>query len=55
MVNSASTGATSANSIALASTYGTLPLGGIVFTVLVGVNTLFSCLFRLDAAHSPGP
>ena len=29
-----------ANSIALASTYGTLPLGGIVFTVLVGVNTL---------------
>jgi dTMP kinase len=31
-----------ANSIALASTYGTLPLGGIVFTVLVGVNTLLS-------------
>jgi dTMP kinase len=29
-----------ANSIALASTYGTLPLGGIVFTVLVGLNTL---------------
>ena len=27
-----------ANSIALASTYGTLPLGGIVFTVLVGVE-----------------
>ena len=31
-----------ANSIALASTYGTLPLGGIVFTVLVGLNTLLS-------------
>ncbi len=31
-----------ANSIALASTYGTLPLGGIVFTVLIGVNTLLS-------------
>ena len=31
-----------ANSIALASTYGTLPLGGIVFTVLVGMNTLLS-------------
>jgi dTMP kinase len=29
-----------ANSIALASTYGTLPLGGIVFSVLVGINTL---------------
>ena len=29
-----------ANSIALASTYGTLPLGGIVFTLLVGLNTL---------------
>ena len=28
-----------ANSIALVSTYGTLPLGGIVFTVLVGLNT----------------
>lgn len=31
-----------ANSIALASTYGTLPLGGIVFTVLVGLNALLS-------------
>ena len=31
-----------ANSIALASTYGTLPLGGIVFTLLVGVNTLLA-------------
>ena len=31
-----------ANSIALVSTYGTLPLGGIVFTVLVGLNTLLS-------------
>ncbi len=31
-----------ANSIALASTYGTLPLGGIVFTLLVGLNTLLS-------------
>jgi len=31
-----------ANSIALASTYGTLPLGGIVFTVLVALNTLLS-------------
>jgi dTMP kinase len=31
-----------ANSIALASTYGTLPLGGIVFTMLVGVNTLLA-------------
>ena len=31
-----------ANSIALASTYGTLPLGGIVFTVLVSLNTLLS-------------
>jgi dTMP kinase len=31
-----------ANSIALASTYGTLPLGGIVFTLLVGMNTLLS-------------
>jgi dTMP kinase len=31
-----------ANSIALASTYGTLPLGGIVFTVLVGLNTLLA-------------
>ena len=29
-----------ANSLALASTYGTLPLGGIVFTVLVSLNTL---------------
>lgn len=28
-----------ANSLALASTYGTLPLGGVVFTILVGVNT----------------
>jgi dTMP kinase len=27
-----------ANSLALASTYGTLPLGGVVFTILVGVN-----------------
>ncbi len=27
-----------ANSIGLASTYGTLPLGGVVFTILVGVN-----------------
>jgi dTMP kinase len=31
-----------ANSIALVSTYGTLPLGGIVFTLLVGLNTLLS-------------
>jgi dTMP kinase len=31
-----------ANSMALASTYGTLPLGGIVFTLLVGLNTLLS-------------
>lgn len=28
-----------ANSLGLASTYGTLPLGGVVFTILVGVNT----------------
>ena len=27
-----------ANSLGLASTYGTLPLGGVVFTILVGVN-----------------
>jgi dTMP kinase len=31
-----------ANSIALASTYGTLPLGGIVFTLLVSVNGLLA-------------
>ncbi|HEX5937687.1 MAG TPA: dTMP kinase, partial [Actinomycetota bacterium] len=31
-----------ANSLALASTYGTLPLGGIVFAVLVSLNTLLS-------------
>jgi dTMP kinase len=31
-----------ANSMALASTYGTLPMGGIVFTLLVGLNTLLS-------------
>ena len=31
-----------ANSLALASTYGTLPLGGIVFTLLVSVNDLLS-------------
>jgi dTMP kinase len=33
-----------ANSLALASTYGTLPLGGIVFTLLVSVNGLLSPL-----------
>ena len=33
-----------ANSLALASTYGTLPLGGIVFTLLVSVNALLDPL-----------
>ena len=40
-----------ANSIALASTYGTLPLGGIVFTVLVGLNTLLSHAIPILEGH----
>ena len=40
-----------ANSLALASTYGTLPLGGIVFTVLVGLNTLLGHAIPFLATH----
>ncbi len=40
-----------ANSIALASTYGTLPLGGIVFTLLVSLNDLLSPLLPFLDAH----
>jgi dTMP kinase len=40
-----------ANSLALASTYGTLPLGGIVFTLLVGVNGLLGPLVPFLQVH----
>jgi dTMP kinase len=40
-----------ANSLALASTYGTLPLGGIVFSVLVGVNTLLANAIPFLSRH----
>jgi dTMP kinase len=43
-----------ANSIALASTYGTLPLGGIVFAVLVSVNDLLVPLLPFLDAHDVG-
>jgi dTMP kinase len=41
-----------ANSLALASTYGTLPLGGIVFTILAGLNTLLGHAIPFLATHA---
>ena len=40
-----------ANSLALASTYGTLPLGGIVFSILVGLNALFANAIPFFSRH----
>jgi dTMP kinase len=40
-----------ANSLGLASTYGTLPLGGVVFTILVGVNAAVAQLLPFFATR----
>ena len=40
-----------ANSLALASTYGTLPLGGIVFSILIGLNALLANGIPFLSAH----
>jgi dTMP kinase len=40
-----------ANSLALASTYGTLPLGGIVFSILVGLNVLLAKAVPFFSRH----
>jgi dTMP kinase len=40
-----------ANSLALASTYGTLPLGGIVFSILIGLNALLANAIPFLSVH----
>ena len=40
-----------ANSLALASTYGTLPLGGIVFSILIGLNALLANAIPFLSRH----
>ena len=40
-----------ANSLALASTYGTLPLGGIVFSILIGLNVLLAKAVPFFSRH----